>query len=107
MGDGGAAGTDHRVVGGLVGPGEVATLGVAGHMLAPDPGGECAGGSVGGLLARHHKEAGARVGSPQRRHDQRAGGLGHRERSVVAGAQLVEEGHQFGCGEQLPRDSVY
>ncbi len=107
MGHGVAPGADNGVVGRLVGPREVAALGVAGHVLASDPGRKRPGGAVGGLLAGHDEEAGPRVGSPDCGHDQRPGGLRHGERRVVTGGELVGEGVQFGCGKQLPRDSVY
>ena len=101
-----AAGADHGVVGGGLGPRVIAAHGIAGNDVLAKPGGKRPGGAICRLLARDNNKAGTRVSRPESRDHQRAGALPHGEGGVIAAAQLVEERDELRRREQLARDPV-
>ena len=104
--DGLRARADNGVIGGVALPRQVAALGIAQHHVLAKPRLERMGRTLGGLLARDHEQARARVGRPDAREHERTGALRHGDRGVVSGAQLGEGRQKLGRTQQLARDAV-
>ena len=89
-GDGTAARADNGVIGCGLGPGVIATHGIAGNNIRAKPGGKRPRSAIGRLLTRDDHQAWPGIACPEGSNHQRPGTLSHGKGCVVPTAKLVE-----------------